>query len=355
MLTISLCMIVRDEEATLSRCLTPLCELVDEMIIVDTGSTDGTREIALSFNARLFDFTWIYDFSAARNFAFEQATKEYIMWLDADDVLEPEDCQRLSRLKQSADFPYDSVTMLYHLTFDDEGRPVHTMRRNRLVRRDRNFRWIGAVHEYLAVSGNIYHSDIAVKHSKNKPFTDRNLQIYLNRRHNGEAFPPRDQYYFANELFDHGRYEEAVKEYETFLEGGAGWSEDRISACHRLADCYTKLGRTDKQMLALLCTLLIDTPRAEFCCKMGSYFIERHQFENAVYWYRQATLLERPKDPMAIHDEFASTVLPHIQLCYCYDRLGERNKAKIHHEIAKWHAPNHPSVVYNERYFNGSL
>ena len=87
MVTISLCMIVRDEEDVLGRCLESVRDLVDEIIIVDTGSKDRTKEIAAQFEARLFDFVWVDDFAAARNAAFAQASCDYCLWLDADDVL----------------------------------------------------------------------------------------------------------------------------------------------------------------------------------------------------------------------------------------------------------------------------
>lgn len=91
MVTISLCMIVRNEEKSLHRCLSTIASLVDEIVIVDTGSTDKTKEIALSFGAVIYDFEWIDNFSAARNFAFSKATQEYILWLDADDYIKEED------------------------------------------------------------------------------------------------------------------------------------------------------------------------------------------------------------------------------------------------------------------------
>lgn len=91
MITLSLCMIVKDEEDVLRRCLDSVKEIVDEIIIVDTGSTDKTKLIASEFTDKIFDFKWCDDFSKARNFSFSKATKEYIIWLDADDVILEED------------------------------------------------------------------------------------------------------------------------------------------------------------------------------------------------------------------------------------------------------------------------
>ena len=85
MATVSLCMIVRNEEDVLGRCLESVKDIVDEIIIVDTGSTDRTKEIAGRFTNTVYDFPWIDDFSAARNFSFSKATMDYQMWLDADE------------------------------------------------------------------------------------------------------------------------------------------------------------------------------------------------------------------------------------------------------------------------------
>ena len=74
MATVSLCMIVRNEEDVLGRCLESVKDIVDEIIIVDTGSTDRTKEIAGRFTNTVYDFPWIDDFSAARNFSFSKAT-----------------------------------------------------------------------------------------------------------------------------------------------------------------------------------------------------------------------------------------------------------------------------------------
>ena len=78
MIQISLCMIVKNEERVLNRCLKSIADLMDEIIIVDTGSTDQTKEIARKYTENIYDFEWKDDFSAARNFAFSKATKDYI-------------------------------------------------------------------------------------------------------------------------------------------------------------------------------------------------------------------------------------------------------------------------------------
>ena len=91
-------MIVRDEENNLPHCLESVRGLFDEIVIVDTGSIDRTKEIAREFGAKVFDFAWIDDFAAARNEVLSHATGDYAFWLDADDVVEPGQREKLVAL-----------------------------------------------------------------------------------------------------------------------------------------------------------------------------------------------------------------------------------------------------------------
>ena len=88
MITVSLCMIVKNEEKVLKRCLDSIADLMDEIIIVDTGSCDATKQIASAYTNQIYDFEWIGDFAAARNFAFSKANMEYLYSADADEVLD---------------------------------------------------------------------------------------------------------------------------------------------------------------------------------------------------------------------------------------------------------------------------
>lgn len=234
--------------------------------------------------------------ASARNFAFSLAKKDFILWLDADDVLKEEDRKKLTVLKENMDLTVDSITMDYHLAFDEFGNVTSSVRRNRLVKRENNFLWKGAVHEYLEVWGNIVNSDIAVTHSSLRHDSERNLRIYQERLLHGEEFSPRDLYYFANELVDHQMYEQAIYYYEKFLSTEKGWVEDNIASCGKLADCYHALGNHELEFKSSLRSLQYDSPRAEYCCRIGYYFLQQEEIRAAIFWYSLATQLERPKD-----------------------------------------------------------
>lgn len=97
--SLSLCMIVKDEADQLGDCLSQVRPVVDEIVVVDTGSTDDTREIARKLGARVFEFPWANDFSAARNESLRRATGRYLLWLDADDRIDPEEIAKIQELK----------------------------------------------------------------------------------------------------------------------------------------------------------------------------------------------------------------------------------------------------------------
>ncbi|MBJ9993540.1 glycosyltransferase family 2 protein [Paenibacillus sp. S28] len=355
MISISLCMIVKNEEETLGRCLKSVQNIVDEIIIVDTGSTDNTKEIALQYTDQIYDFEWIDDFAAARNYAFSCANKDYIFWLDADDLLKDDDSRKLMDLKGILDPAVDSVTMDYHLAFDEFGNVTSSVRRNRLVKRENKFQWIGAVHEYLEVWGNILNSDVAVTHSSLHHDSDRNLSIYEKRLLRGEVFSPRDLYYFANELVDHQMYEQAICYYEKFLATEKGWIEDNISSCGKLADCYHELGDREKELESSLRSFRYSSPRPEFCCRIGYHFLQQDDIRTAIFWYKLATQHELPGDNLGFFNHACSTWLPHLQLCVCYDRIGEYRLAYNHNEIARSYRPTDPKVIQNKRYLESVL
>ncbi len=351
-ITFSLCMIVKNEEIVLERCLASVSSIVDEIVIIDTGSTDQTKEIAKKFTNRVYDFKWINDFSAARNFAFSKATKDYIMWLDADDVITVGNAEKLLELKKTLSKEVDAVAMKYHLSIDDDGNPTFSSVRNRIVKRERNFKWIGFVHEYLEVYGNIIHLDAAVIHHKDTDSSTRNLTIYEEVIASGKSLNPRDKYYYANECLDHGKYETAIEWYNKFLDEGKGWSEDHILACGKMADCYLNLGERDLATSSCLKSFTYDSPRGENCCRLGYIYLQQDDYHRAISWYKIATLVDIPEQKSPFINNACYTWLPHLQLCLSYSRLGDQVTAKKHNDIAASFAPNNPSVKHNQAYFN---
>ena len=352
MITISLCMIVKNEEKVIGRCLDSIKNLVDEIIIVDTGSTDSTKEIIKAYTDKVYDFEWVDNFSVARNFSFSKATKDYILWLDADDVILEEDRIKLMKLKATLDTSVDMVMMRYNAGFDEFGAVTLSYYRERLSKRNNNYRWNEPVHEHLDIWGNIINSDICITHIKETPLTPgRNLNIYRDNISKGNELSPRGIYYYARELYNHQLYDEAIKYFNRFLSLEEGWAEDKIACCFNLAMCYIYKEDYSSMLLTLIKSFQYDTPRAEICCQIGYYYFYKEDLKKAIVWYKLARELEKPADSWGfiLHDYWG--YIPNLQLCVCYDRLGDLEKANYCNEKAAEKKPKDPAIAHNRAYF----
>ncbi|MBC5636353.1 glycosyltransferase family 2 protein [Ornithinibacillus hominis] len=349
MITISLCMIVKNEEEVLARCLDTVKDIVDEINIVDTGSSDKTVEIAKKYTDRVFYFEWIDDFAAARNESFKYATKDYILYLDADDVLLEEDQEKLKNLKKTLDPSVDSVSMYYNAGMDSYGNVTLTYRRNRLVKRSRNFQWKGDCHQYLEVYGKVINSDVAVTHKKISHSVGRNLSIYEKKLERGDTFTPRDYFYYGNELRENGYYEKAIENYNHNIEMKEGWIEDKVYACINKADCYRFLGKLDEEIASLYESFRFSkTPRPESCSRIGYYYQRNKEYQSAIYWYTLATELEDDFNKWSFTYPAYSTWYPHLQMCVCYYNLQDFKRSYYHNEKAREYRPDDERILFNK-------
>lgn len=187
--TVSLCMIVKNEGRYLRRCLSSVSDIVDEIVIVDTGSSDDTVQIAKEFGAVLGYFEWNQNFSDARNQALALATKEWILVLDADEYLRLEDRDKL--IKAFNDFNYDGyIIKTLNFNGDDNNQAFITNLNQRIFKNNKNYTYKGAIHEqviclnpdkqkneFKIIDVGFYHSGYlaTIVQGKNKP--NRNLEI----------------------------------------------------------------------------------------------------------------------------------------------------------------------------------
>jgi GT2 family glycosyltransferase len=169
---VSLTMIVRDEEANLSACLGSIAGVFDEVVVVDTGSKDRTREIAREHGARVFEFPWVDDFAAARNAALARATGDYAFWLDADDVVEPAERPKLEALLAGLRAG-DETAYVVKCACDPDGEGgggATVVDHIRLFPLRNDVRWTYRVHEQILpalrrVGAPVRWSDVTVRHT----------------------------------------------------------------------------------------------------------------------------------------------------------------------------------------------
>ena len=354
MISISLCMIVKNEEEVIERCLHSIQNVIDEIIIVDTGSTDRTKEICSKFTSNIYDYPWNDNFSDARNYSFRFATMEYMMWLDADDIVLPEDNHKLQELKENLDTSVTAVMMKYQSGKDPQGNALLSYYRERLVKRACNFKWCEPVHEYLEISGNIINSEIIITHAKPPSITQssRNINIYEKMRSDGIALSSRGTYYYARELKDHNRIPEAIIQFELFLNSGLGWKEDNIAACGELAKCYQLNHCPDMALQTLFRSFVYDLPRAEICCQIGYWYKEKENYVSAAFWFKFILSLKKPENSWGFLWLDCWDFVPLIECSVCYDRLGDYQKAEEYNNRALIIKPDSIPALNNKDYFN---
>lgn len=220
--SISLCMIVKNEEDSLYKCLTSVKGLVDEYIIVDTGSTDRTKEIASAFTDKIYTYHWDNNFSAARNYSIQHATGNWILVLDADEYVESKNFHELKIFLNEINYEGAVGIALPILNFvgSDGSAKIAESSAIRLFTRHKDFIYTRPIHEQLiSLRGYfqkyqyqfpIYHTGYMdhVRISKNK--SKRNLEIFSGMN----TLSPYDSYTMANEFFALDEYDSALSLYQ---------------------------------------------------------------------------------------------------------------------------------------------
>ena len=295
MVSISVCMIVKNEEAVLARCLDSLQGIADEIVIVDTGSTDGTKEIAARYTNKIYDFTWVHDFSAARNFAFSKAACDYIYTADADEVLEEIDRRKFLRLKQVLLPEIEIVEMIYvnpedcNMVYNYTREP-----RPKLFKRLREFRWIDPIHETVALDPLVYSSDIEIQHRPQGLHSGRDFAAFQRELVKTGRLSERLYSMYAKELFISGQesaFETAVPWFQKRLEQSGLSPDARAEAVCVLAKTMA-LQKNYEGLLSFALTELVTAAAvpAELLFLLGEYYEVSGRPEEAELWYKKAAL-----------------------------------------------------------------
>ena len=332
MITVSLCMIVKNEERILARCLDSLAGLMDEIIIVDTGSTDATKEIAARYTEQIYDFAWTGDFSEARNFAFSKARMEYIYSADADEVLDEENRAAFLRLKETL-LPEIEIVQMYYANqlshgtiynYDKELRP-------KLFKRKRTFRWQGAIHEQIGITPVIYDSEIQIRHLPEENHKDRDLQAFARLAEAGEPIDKRLHNIYAKELFISG-------EAQDFLDARAFFKascqdekrgEDELMEAACVAARAARLAGDVTDFFKYAIKAVASEGCSEICCELGAFYMERQDYDEAVIWLYNAAY--ETESVLNIH---YGGDLPLRGLAKCYQELGNEEQAAEYTRLA---------------------
>ncbi len=340
--TITLAVIAKNEAHNLSPFFKSIKGCFDEIVFVDTGSTDNTLQFIKNINdqqklgahdwglpeIKVYHFDWVNDFSKARNFAFDQATKDYVAWMDLDDSMS--DPQAFIKWRDNVMHAAHYWLAKYNYAFDDKGNVVCEFVRERVIKRNHGFRWEYAVHEgLLQVEGKKYWAQKAntwwINHRRTE---DDRKQDHLRNVKILEALPldeihPRMKFYYGKELFENGFHDKAGKPLHEAIKSGKLEHHDLILAI-QYAGQSAFAAKAYPQALDLLFNGVKLLPnRAEYWVLIGDIYFVQGNFQNAIHCYKTAmSCTIETRGGMLVVQESAYKDYPLIKLAELYLNMG---------------------------------
>jgi glycosyltransferase involved in cell wall biosynthesis len=317
---ISLCMIVKNEADWLGKCLASARNLADEMIVVDTGSTDDTKRVASEMGANVFDFEWNNNFSDARNFSISKATRKWILVLDADDVISERDVEAIKSLTRNKHYDGFSFLMRNYTNNDrvvnflpvpegdayEESSNWRGWDLTRCVRMFRNLphiRFERDIHEVvdytiLNSGGRILKVNVPIHHlgeaktGKQAPGKRESLYSRITRKRL-ESYPddPKDNFTMAFECFKAGNHDDAMSYYMKAIQ----LKPDYVDAYIGISQACVAAGRLED-------AIAVNEEAAEkfpnvssFFYNLGELYLAKRDHEKALDNYQKALELNSPQ------------------------------------------------------------
>lgn len=366
--TISAAFIMKNEAHNIGPMLSSIKGCFDEIIMVDTGSTDNSCFFIDQVNKqvdagsqvwdgipeiKLYHFDWINDFSAARNFAFSKATKDYVFWMDLDDSLS--DAKAFISWRDKVLHSAHYWLALYNYAFDDKGQVACQFLRERVVKRSHGFHWEYPVHEGLIQKENKKYwiqraSTWWINHRRTDEdrIADHLRNVKLMEGLDLDKIHPRMKFYYGKELFENGFPEKAGKPLLEAAQSPYMEFHDRILAIQYAAQAAISQKAYPQALQLLYNGIQLVPSRAEFWCSIGDVYWLTGRPGESIHAYKTASVCE-PNNfgGIIVVDDRAYREHPYCKLAEVFLSMGNTIGAEEY--IDKLHALKSPSVTRFEQ------
>lgn len=290
---ISACMIAKNEEKNIETCINSYKNIVDEIIVVDTGSSDRTIEIAENLGAKVYFFEWINDFAAAKNFALSKVKGDWIIFLDADEYFDEASAKKIRNIILSLKNSKYTAIGCKLINIDKvKNKLIDSFMQVRIFKNDKNIRYENSIHEALKAKRgkielisfykelSIYHTGYSTDINKNK--AKRNLEIILDKI-KVEGDNHKYYRYLCDCYFSLMDYENALKYGELHLSNGIKVVGYQSRIYKVIIDCLWKMGKPKKQIeMKLIEAISIFPDHPNFYCSYALFLLDEKRYDEAL-------------------------------------------------------------------------
>lgn len=308
---ISACVIVKNEAKNIARWLANMRQIADEIIVVDTGSTDSTLDILAKAGIKPYHFAWCNDFAAAKNYAIQQATGDWIVFLDADEYFDAPSlkCFRQEMEKYHRNKKIGAIMcQLVNIDEDNHNNIIGTVIQVRMFRNAKDIYYKNAVHEQLVTklgkyimqkcfSLQIMHTGYSASIVKNK--AERNLPILKQRARTAKTKQEKEQLniFFMDAYHCLGAFDKVFEYARKIVDSDTRMLGGEIHVYECMISAMIRLGKTDDEIMAVIKEGIIKFPNEMlFPIQLAYYYCESKDFLQAESYAKKAMLLRKQQE-----------------------------------------------------------
>jgi len=303
MSTITGLLIAKDEEAVVENALKSLA-FCDEIIFVDTGSTDKTVEIAKKYTDKIFHFEWINDFSAARNYALDQATQDWCLFIDCDDIIEEESQKKIREFTETAKSDVVGAFINYMMLSGDK------MLSPKLFKNKGSIRYVEPIHEYLNISkiqikSYVVKENILLLHTRKEHLSSAKRNLIILRKHfslNPENY--RLGFYLGRDLMVINQFLEAIDILKEVLKNDKLDKQFLYRINYYIGLSYHNIKQYNQAILYYELADKVGVKFNEPLIHIADIYFMKNQYEKAAKFYRKALTYDLPQSGLEIKQNF---------------------------------------------------